>query len=321
MEDCAIKGISDCNLLDKVINDFKTVNYFWILMMTFAFALSNLSRSIRWNMLLKPLGYKPRLINSFLTIVLGYFANLGLPRVGELVRVATLSKYENLSPEKVMGTVVVDRIIDVISILIVTGIVLILEYDRIWGYFKEQMALGDKIQGFLSSNIFFTFIGIVILIIAGLFIFRKKIGNSNIFKRIKKLFIGFAEGIKTVSKLDRPWLFLFHSINIWFMYFMMMYLTFFSFGPTAHLTALAALTVFVTGGWGIVIPSPGGMGTFHLLVVAVLAMYGINGDDAFSFANINFFSVQIGSNILIGILALIFLPIINKHYKPKQSDQ
>ncbi len=319
MEDCALKGMSDCNLLDKVISDFKTVNYFWILMMTFAFALSNISRAIRWNMLLKPLGYHPRLINSFLTIIIGYFANLGLPRVGEIIRVASLSKYEKLSPEKVMGTVVVDRIIDVISILIVTGMVLILEYDRIWGYFKAQMALGDKIQGFFSSNLFFAFIGIGIFIVILLIAFRKKIGQSTFFQKIKKLFIGFAEGIKTVSKLEKPWLFLFHSINIWFMYFMMMYLTFFSFGPTSHLSALAALTVFVTGGWGIVIPSPGGMGTFHLLVVAVLGMYGINGDDAFSFANINFFSVQIGSNIFLGIVALILLPIINKNYHPSHE--
>ena len=319
MEDCALKGLEDCNLLDKVMSDFKTVNYFWILMMTFAFALSNLSRAIRWNMLMKPLGYKPRLINSWLTIILGYFANLGLPRIGEIVRVATLSKYEKLSPEKVMGTVVVDRIIDVISILIVTAIVLILEYDRIWGYFKEQMALGDKIQGFLSSNLFFGFIAVLMLILILVITLRNKIGQSKLFLKIKELFIGFSEGIKTVSKLDKPWLFLLHSINIWFMYFMMMYLTFFSFEPTSHLSALAALTVFVTGGWGIVIPSPGGMGTFHLLVVAVLGMYGINGDDAFSFANINFFSVQIGSNILIGILALIFLPIINRNYHPNHE--
>lgn len=99
------------------------------------------------------------------------------------------------------------------------------------------------------------------------------------------------------------------------MYFAMTYLSFFAFGPTAHLAPIAGLIVFVFGGWGIVIPSPGGMGTYHYLAQVALAMYGVNGDDGFSWANISFFSIQLGCNISIGIIALILLPIINRNYK------
>ncbi|MEO0873365.1 MAG: flippase-like domain-containing protein, partial [Bacteroidota bacterium] len=120
--ECELKGIAkaDCSLLQKVLTDFASADYFWLLMVLLCFTISNISRAVRWNMLLRQLGFMPRLINGFLTIILGYFANLGLPRVGEVVRAGTMARYEKIPVEKVMGTVVVDRVIDVISILLVT---------------------------------------------------------------------------------------------------------------------------------------------------------------------------------------------------------
>ena len=103
------------------------------------------------------------------------------------------------------------------------------------------------------------------------------------------------------------------------MYFLMTYFCFFAFAPTAHLPPVVALVVFVFGGWGIVIPSPGGMGTYHFLVQTALMMYGVRGDDAFSWANIAFFSIQLGNNVLLGILSLIFLPALNRNYHPRPT--
>ena len=140
--------------------------------------------------------------------------------------------------------------------------------------------------------------------------------QSAFFNKVLNVLRGFWEGIQSIMKLDRPLLFIFHSFNIWFMYFMMTYLCFFAFEPTAGLSPLAALMVFVFGAFGILIPSPGGMGTFHFLAIQALAMYGVSGGDAFSFANILFFSVQLGCNVIVGIVALILLPILNRDYKP-----
>lgn len=141
--------------------------------------------------------------------------------------------------------------------------------------------------------------------------------GSALFKKILGMLKGFWEGIKSVAKLRNPWLFALHSLNIWVMYFVMTWLGFQAFGPTAHLGLMAALTVFAFGTLGMVIPSPGGMGTFHFLVITALtAFYGIKGDDAFSVANIIFFSIQIGLTSLLGIAALLILPIYNKHYHP-----
>ena len=319
-EECALKGIpaADCSLLQKVVTDFQEANYFWVLLVLGAFMMSNVSRAIRWNMLIRPMGYAPRFVNAFLTTVLGYFANLGLPRMGEVVRGASLSRYERIPLEKVMGTIVVDRIIDVMSILLVTGLAFLLEFDTIWQFVNEKADLGRlaNLGNLLAVAAVAGLLGIGVL-----YLFRKTLSSTKLYKKVRNLALGFWEGLQTVSQLDRPLWFIFHSVNIWFMYYLMTYLCFFAFAPTAGLPAVAALTVFVFGGWGVVIPSPGGMGTYHFLAQTALAMYGISGEDGFSWANIAFFSIQLGCNVFVGILALVFLPILNRDYQPSHKEE
>ena len=116
------KPIFVSNLIAKIIADFKGVNKFWMLLVLLAFMLSNVSRAIRWKMLIKPMGYNPKVSNLFLSTMLGYFANLGLPRVGEIIKIGALSKYENIPVEKITGTWVVDRGMDVLSLLVMIGL-------------------------------------------------------------------------------------------------------------------------------------------------------------------------------------------------------
>ena len=315
-EECLLRGIpeADCSLLKKVINDFKGVNYWWILTVLIAFTISNISRAVRWGMLLKPLGHPPRLVNTFFTTIIMYFANLGLPRVGEVVRAGALSRYERYAVEKVMGTIVVERIFDVISILIVSALAILLEYETIWSFFNENVNVEERTGGLGNLLLIAGGAGMGVLGLA--YIFRKQLKKTKFFKKVITIARGFWEGLLTIRKLDQPWWFLFHSVNIWFMYFVMTYLCFFAFEPTAHLGPIVGLIVFVFGGWGVVIPSPGGMGTYHFLAQTALSMYGISGEDGFSWANISFFSIQLGCNISIGILALLLLPWLNKDYKP-----
>jgi uncharacterized protein (TIRG00374 family) len=133
--------------------------------------------------------------------------------------------------------------------------------------------------------------------------------------KVINLLKGFWEGMKSVLKLKNPLLFLFYSVGIWLLFYLQCWLNLMAFPPTQHLTFGAALMVFVFGTLGFVIPSPGGMGTFHALCIAGLALYGINGSDAFSYANISFFSVQIFYNILAGVLALVLMPVLKKKVK------
>lgn len=315
-EDCVLKGIptSECSLVDKVIQDFGRVNYLWIFLVLLAFTISNISRAKRWQMLIRPLGYEVRLINAFFTVVIGYFANLGLPRMGEIVRPGLLARYEKAPLEKIMGTVVADRVFDVASILIVTALAFLLEFDRIWGFFTQYASIPGEGSG-LSTLILI--LVLVLLAMAAVFwFFRQRIMASKIALKIRDLAMGFLQGLQTVRQLDQPFWFIFHSVNIWVMYYLMTYLCFFAFPPTSELSAVAALLVFVFGGWGIVIPSPGGMGSYHFLAQTALMMYGVSGEDGFSWAMIAFISIQLGCNILIGLIGLIFLPIINRNYQP-----
>lgn len=316
LEDCTLKGIpaADCSLMQKVIDDFARADYGWIALVLLAFIISNISRAIRWRMLIQPLGYQVRLINAFLTIVIGYFANLGLPRLGEIVRPGLLSRYEKIPLEKTMGTVVADRIFDVISILLVTGLAFLLEYDRLWALFSKYAGLSDKLDGW-SQPLLLVLLFLVV-IVALVWRFRRRIARTGLYAKLRELVVGFMQGLQTVRQLDRPFWFIFHSVNIWVMYFLMTYLCFFAFEPTSHLPPAAGLLVFVFGAWGIVIPSPGGMGSYHFLAQLALSMYGISGEDGFSWAMLAFVSIQLGCNILIGILGLLLLPFINRHYQP-----
>lgn len=314
--DCALRGIpeAECSLIDKVIRDFRGANYWWLLATLAAFCVSNLSRAARWNMLLRTFGKRPRLINAFLTINLGYFANLGFPRMGEIVRPAAMARYENIKLERVVGTVVVGRTVDVVMILSLSALVLLLAGDRIWAWLTENADFSDRLVGlewYLSSMV-----GLLILGLALAWFQRQRIKDSRVGGKLIDIARGFADGLRTILALDRPGIFVLHSLNIWLMYFLMTFCVFRAYGPTADLGPLAALTTFVSGGWGIVIPSPGGMGSYHYLAQSALELYGVAGEDGFAWANISFFSINIGCNVLIGLLALLLLPRINRSYDP-----
>ena len=320
IEQCIKDNIPLTNypLRDKLYNDFRSVNVFWILMMLTAYTLSNVSRAFRWKMLFKSIGYNPKTSNTFFAVLITYFVNLFIPRMGEIARAAAMKKFENIPVEKSMGTIVVDRIMDVICLLCVVGIAFLLEYDTLWSWLEKEVPpekLASLTTLIIAGGVAFVFA------IVMFFIFKAKIQSLSLYKKIEKIFLGFWEGLLSVKNLENPALFIFHTIFIWSMYFIMNYFGFLAFAPTENLTLTVGLMVFVFGAFGIVIPSPGGMGTYHWLVIAALGLYGINKYDAFSFANISFFSINFFCNILMGITAIILLFLLNKNYKPQHTPQ
>lgn len=312
IEDCIAEGgtAESCNFLNKLANDFRGVNYIWIGMVAVAFLLSNVSRALRWNMLLRPLGNQVTFKNTFLAVLFGYFVNSFLPRVGEVAKCGVINQYDGVKLEKVLGTAVVDRILDVLMLLVVVGLALVLQFDVLWGYLSENASLGDK--GNLLTNPL-VIIGLIVMVVGGvlLFIFRKKLMQSVVYKKIESIIMGFVDGLKTIGQLKNPGLFVAHTLFIWLMYFLMLRLAFYSFEPTAHLGAMTALVTFVFGAFGMVIPSPGGIGSYQFLVMTALStFYGITEGDAFAFANIAFFAPYL-CNIIFGFIAFLVLPLVN----------
>ncbi len=307
-----LEGKEPYPLINKLVADFRSLNFFWIGMMFLAFTVSNYSRAVRWNMLLRPLGYNPRLRNSFFAVNISYFTNLWMSRAGEVVRAGSLAKVENMSVSRVMGTVVVDRLLDMASLLLIVGFGFLVEYDLLWSYLDKNMGKGDGSFRLFQNPIFLGLAGFGVLSVVLFLVFRKKIMQLALVQRVWHIVEKFTEGLKTINKIENKPLFIFHSINIWVMYYFMTYLCFFAFAPTENLPPIAALTVFVFGTFGIVIPSPGGMGTYHVLATAALLLHGINSNDAFSFANIVFFSIQIFYNIIVGVISIVLMRVMNR---------
>lgn len=313
-KECASLGKKpeDCNFFETIVGYIKSANYLWVCLALVFYIVSNVSRSLRWGMLLEPLSHKPKFLNTFSTVMVGYLVNLGIPRSGEFVKAGLLSQYEEMEPEKVMGTIVTSRIIDVICLLICIGLTLLLSFDNFVNYFTNEVDLTDRF-GNLLSPMSLSIFGIVMILAAYLvWKYRAPLFASKIGQKIKKILLGLWEGILSIKDLKQPLLFIFHTVVIWVCYFLMTYIMFFSFAPTADLAPVAGLVVFVFGTLGIVIPSPGGMGTYQFLISEALMLYGVAFPEAFAFSNIMFFTVQL-VNIVIGIIAFIFLPIYNRN--------
>ncbi len=313
-EQCRLDGVptDQCSLLDKLWYDFSTVQVGWMLAVVVAFTVSNLMRALRWQMLIEALGYRAGLVNSLLTILLSYFANLGFPRIGEVVRAGSLARYERIPVEKVMGTLVVDRLMDFICLGVVVALAFLLEGQTLLAFLSQRGNEGEPSGGLLQNTFVLTTLGLLVAGTLAIFVFWKRLQQLPVFQKIVTLLQGFWDGLRSVFRLRQPVLFLLYSGGIWLMFYLQCYFNLKAFAPTAHLDASAALMVFVFSTLGFVIPSPGGMGTFHALAIAALALYGISGSDAFSYANIAFFAIQIFYNIVGGILALVLLPILNR---------
>ncbi len=311
-EDCVLKGIpaEECNLVLKVRSDLALTNSFWLFMVCVCFFVSNVSRSLRWQQLLQSLGYTTRWLNSFHCVMLAYFANLGFPRLGEVVRAGSMAKYERIPFEKVVGTVALDRIIDLVCFGVLFLITLIFRGDLLLGYFGKQVQLSGG-----SPVLWVLLIGVM----AGMYLLWRLSARWQSLQLIVKLRLmakGFADGLRSLRQVKNLTLLIGHSMNIWLMYFLMTYLNFKAFPPTAHLNAADGLMICVFGSLGMLVPTPGGMGSYHAAAIAGLTLLSIHQNDAFSFSMIIFFTVNIFGNILFGIIALLMLPSYNRRYTP-----
>lgn len=318
-EYCGENGITseDCSFIDRMIQDFSSIQWLWILLVLVFYNISNLSRTFRWQILLRSAGNPVKFSSAFVSILITYFANSIIPRSGEVARAAYITKLENVPMEKALGTIAVGRSLDVLSLLIVIGIGFILEYDMLLAFLQENNV--DPIQ-MIKEKSWLGIVGILgLAFLAVLFFNREKLRNIKFFKVLEEKAMGFWNGISAVKNLDKPYLFLFHSINIWVMYYLMTYVAFFSFGPTSHLSAQAGLITFIVGTFGILIPSPGGMGAYQYLVGTCLSqMYGVPEISAFSYSNIAFFPVYL-FNILAGFLAFLYLSFTGQNTSDEDS--
>lgn len=291
---------------DAVVN----AKYSWILFSMVLGTASHLSRAMRWKQLLEPVGHNPSTRNTFFAIMVMYFANLAVPRLGEVSRCAILKRYENVPMEKAFGTVVAERAIDLIVLGFIFLFTLLFQWDLVMEGFETLKTIGGSENPEEKSMLLPIIAGIGLLGAALLFLLRKNKHIQKIYNKVVALALGFADGIKAAFQVKKPMVFVLHSLFIWLMYFSMVYVCYFAMPETANLPIASGFTILIFGSVGIILV-PGGIGIYPLIVAKVLLLYGVAEIYGYSFGWI----IWIGQTAMLlawGLISLILLPIFNK---------
>ena len=285
--------------INILIGYFKEANYNWIFLGLFFGILSHLSRAYRWKFMLAPLGFKPKFTNSVLAVLVGYLVNLALPRAGEVSRALVLTNYEDVPFEKGFGTIVAERIADLLMMLCIILITLFVQFDFIYELLSKNF------------NPIKISIGLVVLTLGfyTLTSFVKK-ATSGFLLKIKTFVAGLVEGVTSIFKMKNKWAFIFHTLFIWIMYVAMFWAT---------IPAIEGLNVpfggiligFIAGGFSIAATN-GGIGLYPIAVAGALALFDISTETATAFGWI-MWTAQTAMIIVFGGLAFFFLPIHNKN--------
>jgi len=283
-----------------IFSYIKDADFRFIILSILFGILSHLSRAYRWKFLLTPIGYKPSFINLVLAVLVGYVANLGIPRSGEILRATTLSTYEKIPFEKSFGTVIAERLVDMILLLGFILLALGLQFDLIMEVLKEKE---------LSTKII---IALSILIIVFFFILRPILKNnqSKPIIKVKIFFQGLVEGILSIKSMPKKAAFVFHTLFIWTMYVAMFYVIKWAVPETESLGLNALLPAFVIGGLTISATN-GGIGIYPFSVALMLSAFGISKESGLAFGWI-VWSSQTFMILIFGGLSFFTLPLVNR---------
>ena len=299
--------------IPQLLIEFKNANYWWIALAMLTGGLSHIFRAARWNLIIRSMGYKTRLSTTFYAVMIGYFANMVVPRLGEVSRCGVLNKNSKIPFNALLGTVVAERIFDAICLIVLSVLVILFQFNFLREFLNKY--LFNPLSMSFSANYIVVLIFVLGLILAiiGLYILyktmNKRFKNKAFYFKLRRILIGFAEGIKAIKNIEHKWTFLLHTFFIWLMYFFMTYICFFALSGTSHLSIADGLTVLIMGSIGIIAPVPGGIGAYHFIVITTMVeLFLVNSTAATSFAYISHTSqgVLICALALYAVIALFF---------------
>lgn len=278
-------------------SELKRMNLFWFAVSTVFGVMSHVIRGWRWKLTLAPLGYNPSSSTCVNSVYVAYAANLVLPRVGEVSRCVILEKNEHVPFAHALGTLVMERMIDTVMVLLITFVAVALQWP-VFSRFVGEAGLEVPGGDFLTTPRGWVIILLSLLAVALLFIFFLR--KLSIWKRIRSFISRFMEGLLSLRKMKDGWLFVLETVGIWFCYFMQFYLCFFCFGFSSSLSLAAALLLFVGGSIAVVVPTPNGAGPWHYVIISIMVLYGVSTTDAQVFALI----VHSAQTLLVAALGL-----------------
>lgn len=291
--------------LSQLWTDIKSAKYSWMLLSLACLAISLFFRALRWNIQIEALGYKTRASSTYGAVIIAYLANCIFPRLGEVARCSVLKRKENIPFDKTLGSVISERIIDLLVLFGLAFLVIVFQWKLLGSLVTSwMMPLLNK----LINNVL---LGIVVILagIAGIVLLIKIIKRN---KKIASLWHGFLDGIKSVVTMKKKWRFVLYTLGVWGFYVVMTWLPFYMLPETSHLGLVEAITLLGIATLGVVAPVPGGIGTYHFIAITLLSgFYGISEQVAGSFAAINHGSQMI-FYLITGVIAYVVMFFFDK---------
>ena len=291
--------------ISEIISKLSTVKYEWLIISILFGALAFASRGLRWIYLINALGYKASKKNSINSVAVGYLTNILIPRAGEISRCTSLQQVEKIPFDKLFGTIILERVIDFAILITLILTTLLYKFKEINVFFKE--VFGESSGNIFSNPILLFLIGFVLVI----FIFKKQIKKLSFFEKIIKVLNGLKDGFSSLKKINNKTPFILHTILIWVMYILMTYVCFFAIDETKDLNFFDGIYITVIGGLGMVVPSQGGIGSYHLAVKLGLVGIGIGVQPALLFA----FAVHTAQTLMAIVFGIISSLLLISHKK------
>jgi uncharacterized protein (TIRG00374 family) len=281
--------------------------------------LSHFSRAIRWKILMEPLGYNPSTFNTFAAVMIGYLVNAGVPRLGEVVKCTILARYEKVRADKLVGTIVMERAVDVVCLGIVFLLAVIFQGDVINDYvatllgkfFKNSAGETSFTKILLYSGGLIFFIGLVYYLL-------KRFGHIDAVGKIKNIIKGVLHGLQSIRYIKHKGWFIFHSFLIWSLYLLSTTLGIFALQETAYLGFGGGLTALAVGSVGMVL-TPGGIGAYPLLVSRLIGLYGIDETTIGNAVGWLLWTAQTAIIIIGGVIMIALFSLYNKNKRPSEA--
>lgn len=257
------------------------MNVWWLVASMVPITLSHVMRGLRWLITLAPLGYHPKKGDSIDAIFIAYASNIVIPRFGEVSRCAILSRYDGVPFSKALGTLVAERLVDMLLVLVFVCVMLLTQFDVFASLFMRTGTNEGAFTELLNSPKTYVILVIALVLMWTLWVWLRK---TAFYARVMQMVRGFVDGLMSLRTMHRKGLFLLYTIGIWVGYFLEFYLAFFCFPFTAELSVVQALVIFAAISLAIIIPTPNGAGPWHFVVISMMTLYGVSQTGASSFA-------------------------------------
>lgn len=309
----SLKNLNNDNV-DTIQAALSNARHWLIIPVFFILFMSHYVRALRWRLLIEPLGHSPSKMNSFFAVMIGYLVNQGVPRLGEVVKCTVLARYEKIPVEKLIGTIILERIIDAITLLVIFGITLVIQpdlYTRIIDtFFNSNQATGDKKVSYTLITLLIIGVAFILLLV---WMYIKKKSFRDVGSILSKVGKRIVEGVGAIRHLKKRKQFIFLTVLLWALYFSGGYIGFMAFRETEQYGIREAFTVLSAGSIGM-IASPGGIGAYAFMIEKTMMLYGLSQPVAIAFGWILWLATT-AVIVIGGLISFAAIPYYNKNRK------